>query len=181
MEARKEGPAFATLLERPPRPPHDASTSRLRSTASARRLRPDAAGRTTARRGTRSAGVRPSPWPPGGREKEGAAPRGEGGGRRGLRAPPSPPWAWARVPPPLALRASRRRWPCARAAAAGSVHARRHPTPLPPEGTGRLAAGAGREGWGGSPLGREETKGGRAGPLLAGEGGGAERARGAAG
>ena len=110
---------------------------------------------------------------PGGREEEGAAPRGEGGGRRGLRAPPSPPWVWARVPPPLALRASRRRW----------QRARSPPPRAPAAGGDGTARGRGRKGWLGRLAGREreETKGGRAGPLLAGEGGGAERAGGAAG
>ena len=56
-------------------------------------------------------------------------------------------------------RACLRRWPCARAAAAGSARARRHPAPLPPEGTGRLAAGAGREGWGSSPQGERGDEG----------------------
>ena len=110
---------------------------------------------------------------PGGREEEGAAPRGEGGGRRGLRAPPSPPWVWARVPPPLALRASRRRW----------QRARSPPPRAPAAGGDGTARGRGRKGGLGQLAGREreETKGGRAGPLLAGEGGGAERAGGAAG
>ena len=96
-----------------------------------------------------------------------------GGGRRGLRTPPSPPWAWARVPPPLALRACRRR----------GQRARSPPPRAPAAGGDGTARGRGRKGGLGQLAGREreETKGGRAGPLLAGEGGGAERARGAAG
>ena len=73
---------------------------------------------------------------PGGRGEEGAAPRGEGGGRRGLRAPPSPPWVWARVPPPLALRASRRRW----------QRARSPPPRAPAAGGDGTARGRGRKG-----------------------------------
>ena len=115
-----------------------------------------------------------------GRREEGAARRGmreEGAARAavaamglGARAAAAGP---AREPPPLALRACRRRW----------QRARSPPPRAPAAGGDGTARGRGRKGWLGRLAGREreETKGGRAGPLLAGEGGGAERAGGAAG
>ena len=110
-----------------------------------------------------------------GRREEGAARRGmreEGAARAavaamglGARAAAAGP---AREPPPLALRACRRRWQRALAA-----------TPRPCRRRGRDGSRPGQEGMAGAARRqgeREETKGGRAGPLLAGEGGGAERA-----
>ena len=115
-----------------------------------------------------------------GRREEGAARRGmreEGAARAaaaamglGARAAAAGP---AREPPPLALRACRRRWQRALAA-----------TPRPCRRRGRDGSRPGQEGMAGAARRqgeREETKGGRAGPLLAVEGGGAERAGGAAG
>ena len=107
-----------------------------------------------------------------GRREEGAARRGvreEGAARAAVaamglvaRAAAAGP---ARVPPP----------PLAAALAA---------TPRPCRRRGRDGSRPGQKGMAGAARRqgeREETKGGRAGPLLAGEGGGAERAGGAAG